>query len=115
MRRTKQAGNALLCLLINLILNLEWSIPAWILLALHLWTGISLWWFVGGIGLWIGRVLAGMWLMGWARACGNIADPPKQNKNPYSVKNGDLTPKKASGSCANAGSGDACGNVGGKN
>ena len=90
MRRTRRAGSALLCLLINLILNWEWSIPAWILLALHIWIDISLWWFVGALGLWILGILAGMWIMGWASACGKRPDPPKQNKNPYSAKNGDI-------------------------
>ena len=89
MRRTQCGGSFLLCLLINLVLNLEWSIPAWILLALHFWMDISLWWFAGGLAFWILRVLAGMWLMGWARSCGNEKDPPKENKNPYSVKGGE--------------------------
>ena len=75
-----------MCLLINLLLNLEWSIPACILLALHFWLKISIWWFVGGLGLWILVVLAGMWLMGWAIDSGKQKDPPKENKNPYSVK-----------------------------
>ena len=76
------------CLLINLLLNLEWSIPAWILLALHFWLDISIWWFVGGLSFWILSILADMWLLGWAARCGNEKDPPKENKNPYSVKRG---------------------------
>ena len=87
MRRTKRNGGFLLCFLINLLLNLEWSIPAWILLALHLWLGIPIWWFVGGLALWFLRILLGMWFVGWAAACGHEKDPPKENKNPYSVKN----------------------------
>ena len=85
MRRTKRSGSFLLCLLINLLLNLEWSIPAWILLALHFWMNLSIWWFIGGLAFWILGILAGMWLMGWAADCGNQKDPPKENKNPYSV------------------------------
>lgn len=87
MRRTKRKGSFLFCLLINLILNLEWSIPAWILLALHFWLGISVWWFVGGLAFWVLRILAGMWVIGWASDCSNTPDPPKENKNPYSAKN----------------------------
>lgn len=90
MRKTSRGGSFLLCLLINMLLNLEWSIPAWLLLALHFWLGISIWWFVGFLCLWVLRILAGMWLMGWASRCANIPDPPKQNKNPYSAKNSDL-------------------------
>jgi hypothetical protein len=86
MRRTHRGGGFLLCLLLNLLLNLEWSIPFWITLGLHLWLGISPWWCIGAAALWIGRVLLGMWLIGWAAACGRIQDPPKENKNPYSYK-----------------------------
>ncbi len=86
MRRTGRSGSFLLCLLLNLLLNLEWSIPAFILLALHFWLGISIWWFVGGLAFWILSVLSGMWFMGWAIDCGKEKDPPKENKNPYSVK-----------------------------
>ena len=86
MRKTRRSANFFLCLLINLLLNLEWSIPAWILLALHFWLGISIWWFVGGLALWILGILLGMKLMGWAAACGSEKDPPKANKNPYSAK-----------------------------
>ena len=86
MRKTKRGGSFLLCLLINLLLNLEWSIPAWIALALHFLMGISVWWFLGGIALWILRILLGMWIMGWAAACAREKDLPKENKNPYSVR-----------------------------
>ena len=58
-------------MLINMLLNLEWSIPAWILLGLHAWLGISLRWFAGALLLWILRALAGMWIVGWAAECGS--------------------------------------------
>ena len=86
MRRVKNTGGFLLCAVINLLLNFEWSIPAWILLALHIWLEISVWWFAGGLALWVLRVLLGMWFMRWATRCGNIKEQPKENKNPYSVK-----------------------------
>ncbi len=85
MRRTRRGGSFLLCLVINMLLNLEWGIPALIALVLHLWQGLSIWWFVGAMLLWIGRLLLGMWFMGWAAACSREKDPPKENKNPYSV------------------------------
>ena len=88
MRRTKQSGSFWLCLLLNLLLNPEWSIPGWIALGLHLWLDISVWWCIGAWGLWLLRILFGMWFMGWAAACGAEKDPPKENKNPYSVKGG---------------------------
>jgi len=86
MRHTKRSGSFLLCLLINLLLNLEWSLPAWAALVLHLWLGISIWWFIGGLGFWILRILFGMWIISWAVRCGSVKDPPKENKNPYSKK-----------------------------
>lgn len=86
MRRTVRNSSFWLCLLINLLLNLEWSIPAWILLALHIWLDISIWWFIGALTLWMLGILAGMWIMGWAASCGNEKDPQKENKNPYSKK-----------------------------
>ena len=86
MRKIKRHGNFLLCWTLNLLLNFEWSIPAWILLALHFWLGISLWWFVGGLALWILPIWLNMRIVGWAATCGSEKDPPKENKNPYSVK-----------------------------
>ena len=84
MRKCRISGSFWLCLLINLILNFEWSLPAWALLALHFWLDISIWWFVGGLVFWILSILVGMWFMGWAARCGSVKDPPKANKNPYS-------------------------------
>lgn len=92
MRRTRRSGGFLLCLLLNLILNLEWTIPAWILLVLHFVFDWSIWWFVLALGLWVVNVLFWTTFMGWAAACSAEKDPPKENKNPYSVKqNKDVT------------------------
>lgn len=92
MRRAKQSKRFLLCFLLNVLLNLEWSVPAWILLVLHFWLKFSVWWFVGGLVFWILGILVDMWIIGWATACGNQKDPPKENKNPYSVKQNQDTP-----------------------
>jgi hypothetical protein len=75
-------------------LNLEWSIPAWILLALHFILDISIIWFVIALSAWILIIVLWMVLMGWAADCSNIPDPPKENKNPYSKKNSDFIPKE---------------------
>ena len=61
-------------------------IPAWILLALHLWLHISIWLFAGGLTLWVLRGIFGMWFTRWAADCGAHKDPPKENKNPYSKR-----------------------------
>ena len=86
MRTTKRSGNFLLCFLINLLLNFEWSIPAWILLALHFLLGIPIWWFIGGLGFWILAIFSEMWIMGLMISVGNEPLPEKPNKNPYSIK-----------------------------
>lgn len=86
MRRTRRSSGFLTCLIINLLLNFEGSIPAWICLALHLWIEISILWFVGALLLWILCIILGMKFMGWATSVGNIPDPVKENKNPYSVR-----------------------------
>ncbi|MGN0114104.1 MAG: hypothetical protein ACI396_02130 [Acutalibacteraceae bacterium] len=87
MRRTKRSGSFLLCLLINTLLNLEGLIPAAILLVLHFWLGLSIWWAVLAVGLWIIGIIIWMKIIGWAGKCGSTPDMPKENKNPYSVGN----------------------------
>ena len=47
MKKRKNSRGFVLSFLISLVFNLEWTVPAWIFLGLHLWKGISLWWFVG--------------------------------------------------------------------
>ena len=86
MGRVGQSGGFWLSFLLNLLLNWQWSIPGWLLLGLHLWLQIPVWWALGGFALWILRILPGMWLMGWAARCSAEKDPPKENKNPYSKK-----------------------------
>lgn len=88
MRRTRRNGSFWLCLLLNMLLNLEWTVPAWILLALHFWLGWSVWWFWLALGLWFLGLLLVTKLLGWAHRCAAIPDPPKENKNPYSAGNG---------------------------
>lgn len=87
MRRTKRRGNFFLCLLFNMLLNLKGLIPAAILLALHFWLGWSVWWAVIAFGVWILGIILWMYFIGWASRCSSTPDPPKENKNPYSVGN----------------------------
>ena len=85
MKRTKRNGGFLLGLLLNMLLNLQWSIPAWILLVMHFWLDWSVWWFWLALVLWFLDILFWMIFMDWAGDCSNTPDPPKENKNPYSV------------------------------
>ncbi len=85
MKRFRKSGNFFLALLVNMLLNLEWTIPAWILLACHFIFGWSILWFWLALGLWFINIIFWMDIMGWAARCGSEPDKPKENKNPYSV------------------------------
>lgn len=77
-----------MCLLINMLLNIDGAIPAAILLVLHFLLGISLWWSVLALAVWLAWILLYMLVIGWARDCGNTADEYRENKNPYSQGSG---------------------------
>ena len=59
-------------------------------LALHFVLDFSAIWFVVALALWVLALAVWMWIMGWATRCGSIPDPPKENRNPYSVRNEDI-------------------------
>ncbi|MBQ4557084.1 MAG: hypothetical protein IJA60_05510 [Clostridia bacterium] len=69
-----------------MLLNLEWTIPAWILLALHFILGVPIVWFWVALAVWLLSVLLWTDIFGRLNALGNIPDKPKENKNPYSYK-----------------------------
>lgn len=98
MRRAERTGNFLLYLLLNLLLNIEWSIPAWILLALHFILGWPLWPFFAALGAWILWLLITMGLLGLVSRIANADEPKTKNKNPYSQKTVDILPKDSNGS-----------------
>lgn len=88
MRRTSFDGTFILVLLLNIALNFRLTIPAWILLALHFICGISIWWFVGALGVFFLYIFIWMLVL---RLMGRMAasaapDPVIENKNPYSSK-----------------------------
>lgn len=87
MRKANRSGGTLLCLILNILLNLDGIIPALILLALHFWLDISIWWAVAAGAIWLLQIV--FWTLFWrfANKCGNTHDLPRENKNPYSVKN----------------------------
>lgn len=83
MRMTKRAGNFFLVLLFNMLLNIEWTIPAWILLALHYLCDWNIIWFWVALGVWLLNILLWMSFIGYASNCGS-EKPHRENKNPYS-------------------------------
>ena len=87
MRRAKRSGSFILCLLFNMLMNLEVLIPAAVLLILHFLFDWSIWWSVLAAALWIVLIILWMLFIGWSGRCGSTPDTPKENKNPYSVGN----------------------------
>lgn len=79
MRRTKRNGSFLLCLLINMLLNLDGLLPAAVLLVLHFVLDWSFWWAVIAAGLW----LAGLIL--WMRR-NRLGRPVRQHPRPAEGK-----------------------------
>ena len=98
MRKMRLNGSFFLSLAINLLFHWEWSVPAWILLILHVSIGIPIKWFRIALGIWIGVILLWQIIAGrfcsWAAKCGNTPAPPKKNVNPYSVGKTDENEKK---------------------
>ena len=94
MRSSQRATSFLLCLLFNLLLNLDRSVPAWVLLALHFVLGWSMLWFWLALGLWLLAVVGWTCFMGFAARNSNAPKPYRENKNPYSVKTEDILPKR---------------------
>lgn len=86
MRKAKRSGSFFLCLLFNILLNLDGLIPSAVLLAIHFWLNISVMWSVGAAMIWLGWIILYMLVIGWANDCGNTPGQTKENKNPYSVK-----------------------------
>ena len=86
MKKKRYTGNKgfIVAWCVNLVFDLEWTIPAWIALALHFFLDISILWFVGAIVLWIVGVGIKTAVFSWLVREGNRPDPPKENKNPYS-------------------------------
>ena len=87
MRKTTHSGGFFICLLFNMIINLQWAIPAAVCLIMHFIWDISLWWFVGALALWVLIMVVWMLIIGWASNCGDTPTPERENLNPYSQKN----------------------------
>ena len=85
MKTTRGNGDAVLALLLNMLLNLEWTIPAWILLVCHFLFGWSILWFCLALAVWFGGIILWNTVLAWANRCGSEPEKPKENKNPYSA------------------------------
>lgn len=92
MRQIKRIHNFFLCFLLHLVLNFEGLLPAALLLILHFWLHISIWWFVAALSVWMVWMLLHTLLIVWANHCGNAPVRTQTNKNPYSLTNQETFP-----------------------
>lgn len=84
MRMTKHIGNFFITFLFNLLINLHWSLPAWVLLVLHYTSDWRILWFWIAIGVWLLSIF--LW-MGFIKFAANSSAEKqyRENKNPYSA------------------------------
>ena len=92
--KRKTGGGFWLCFLMNLIFDLEWSIPAWLLLIMYFVLSWPIWLFAMALGGFIIGILTKTAFLCWAASAGSIPDKPKKNLNPYSAKNEQMLRKK---------------------
>lgn len=86
MRHAQSSGGFFICFLLNLFLNLAWSIPAWLLLVAHAVLLWPLWLFWLALGLWGAMALILTAIIAWSAKCAAVPTPERENKNPYSYK-----------------------------
>lgn len=82
--RYRRRSHFLTTYLINLALNFEWSVPAWILLVLHFKLGAPMWLFWTALGLWLAVILVQAVFLHWVYTQPDAPTVPRENKNPYS-------------------------------
>jgi len=63
MKKFRRGGNFLAVLLFNMLINFEWTIPAWVLLACHFFFNWSIIWFWIALGVWLLNILIWMGIM----------------------------------------------------
>lgn len=95
MRRSGVSGGFFLCLLMNIVFNLDKALPAVILLILHFSLGLSVIWFWAAIGIWLMWIIIVTSFLKWVNHCGNsMPVNVNSNKNPYSAKTNDILPSE---------------------
>ena len=89
----RRFGGFLCSLCIHAVFYLSWTVPAWLLLALHFWKGWSLAWFFGALGLWLLAVLLKTLVLSLLARGASAPEPRTANRNPYSKKTQELFKK----------------------
>ena len=94
MRRTASGHGFLLCMLLNMLFRFEWAAAALVFLGIHFWLGWPLLFVWVLLGIWVLYAFFITLVLSLANRAGNITEPPKQNKNPYSKSNHDYPVKE---------------------
>lgn len=84
MRRTAHGHGFFLCLLINMLFRFEWAMAAIAFVGVHFWLGWPLFLALIPLVIWVLYALAVTLVLSLANRAGNMQDPPRPNKNPYS-------------------------------
>lgn len=74
--------------------HLRWTVPAWVLLGLHFWLGISVWWPLSCFAIFFAIMLIRCLLLNSLVSVGSYTDRAKPNVNPYSAKLSDILPDR---------------------
>ena len=80
MRNSKQCGSFFPCLFINVLMNIGGLLPAAVLLVLHFWLKISVWWPVGAFIAWVLYLIMWVSFIGWRADAARNAICRKQTK-----------------------------------
>ena len=89
MKRVNNEGSFLNQLYGNMLLNIKWSVPGWVLLALSIFKGWPAGLFIAYFGLWILAIIVSMRDVAFGVKFTRENEPEKVNKNPYSNKGTD--------------------------
>ncbi len=86
MQKFRFTGSFIISFVLNLVLNLEWAVLAFVLFLLHKFVKLPLWPCLAALGIWSGGVLIitlVLCLIGSWSGGAETAEP--SNKNPYSA------------------------------
>ncbi len=84
LRFLARIGRFLLYFLLALVFHWEGLIPAVLLLILHFWPGIPIYWCFIALGLWLLFVFIRMLFFRFAISSSQEPTPFRENRNPYS-------------------------------
>ena len=86
MQKFRFTGSFIISFVLNLVLNLEWAVLAFVLFLLHKFVKLPLWPCLAALGIWSGGVLIITLVLYLIGPWGSGTEPDEPvNKNPYSA------------------------------